>query len=103
MGDPRRRDSRGGVRKGGVRQAVAEREKGFCGIEEVAAHRRGLVVVKEWQLPDATREADRELAARVHVTEQYLGHRGPALLSQIPTLQDGRGPFGQLRDRRRAA
>src|SRR5690242_20520347 len=63
--------------------------------EQIATPRRGLVIIISRDLPNRTRKSNRQFAARVYVSKQYIGERGSGGLPQIPTLQDGRDMLGR--------
>src|SRR3569832_2232014 len=97
-GKPRRRNI-----EACVAQSESEWEQRRSGVEQIAAMRAGLVVVEHRQLSYRTRERDRQMTARISITEQDVGHRRSALLTQIPALNQRIRLFRNIHDRWRTA
>ena len=87
-----------------VAQPVAEREEWLAGEVEVVVTATGrLVVVREWQLPFAHREGDRQSAGGILATEEHVGDGVAALLAGIPGEDDAADLVDPPRHRDRAA
>ena len=76
---------------------------GSARVEVIAAMRARLLVVEHRQLTDGARDRHRQLAARIRVAEQDVGHRGAAFLTEIPAFEQRVRLRGDLRNRQRLA
>ena len=78
-----------------VAQAEAEGIERRDVVEEIAAARRGLVVVEGRQMANRARNGDGQLAAGVDVAEERVGNRAAGLLAHVPALEDRRNALAE--------
>src|SRR5690349_4600156 len=76
--------------KCGVTESQSKRKERGVIVEDISATGSGRLVVVHGKLSHVSRDADGQVARRIHISEEHTGDRVAGFLAKIPAFKNSR-------------